>query len=394
MSSAAHPRHLRAFVEKRLSLRAFLEQPGDGRRYPQIRARSLVWIQLIGYILRIPSFLGLETLMRAGSCRTLGIERRFSDEALRYFTAALDLEPIRRALASVLRRAKRNKAFGQWIGLGLDGTGTASRAEAKCSLCRRHKRRGFEHPIALISVVGTGLSLPFDVEAYGSGDSELSAAKRLLTRAVSHCGRRFAHYVVGDALYATAPFLHLADSLGLYSVVRLNELHPGLLREAEERFAEQRPIESFKLGNDHIEIWDAADFDAWRSLDWPWLRIVRYRQIAPDASLTEAYWITNIPPEHAGARTIFSLAKSRWEIENQGFNDAKNRYGLTHIRHHHANSLQASRLLLCLALTIERLYRLRYLHRGDHAPYRAAELHTILWISLGAVTLPIAPDTS
>jgi len=47
-----------------------------------------VRIQLIGYILRVPSFLGLETLMRAGSCRTLGIERRFSDEALRHFPAA------------------------------------------------------------------------------------------------------------------------------------------------------------------------------------------------------------------------------------------------------------------------------------------------------------------
>jgi hypothetical protein len=28
------------------------------------------------------------------------------------------------------------------------------------------------------------------------------------------------------------------------------------------------------------------------------------------------------------------MAKSRWEIENQGFNDAKNRYGFEHICHH------------------------------------------------------------
>src|SRR2546429_6734633 len=72
------------------------------------------------------------------------------------------------------------------------------------------------------------------------------------------------------------------------------------------------------------------------------------------------------------------MAKSRWHIENEGFNDAKNRYGLGHIRHHHERSLLIVWLLTCLALTLERLYRLRYLNRGSH-PVRAAirsEEHT------------------
>ncbi len=33
------------------------------------------------------------------------------------------------------------------------------------------------------------------------------------------------------------------------------------------------------------------------------------------------------------------MAKSRWEIENQGFNDAKNRYGFEHICHHELSLL-------------------------------------------------------
>jgi len=49
------------------------------------------------------------------------------------------------------------------------------------------------------------------------------------------------------------------------------------------------------------------------------------------------------------------------EVENQGFNDAKNRYGFEHITHHDANSMLVCWLLLLLALTIERLCRLRYL---------------------------------
>ncbi|PYT73404.1 MAG: hypothetical protein DMG42_12660, partial [Acidobacteria bacterium] len=44
--------------------------------------------------------------------------------------------------------------------------------------------------------------------------------------------------------------------------------------------------------------------------------------------------------------------KSRWHIENEGFNDAKNRYGLEHIRHHHERSLLIVWLLTCLAWKI------------------------------------------
>ena len=42
-------------------------------------------------------------------------------------------------------------------------------------------------------------------------------------------------------------------------------------------------------------------------------------------------------------------------------------------------------------MTIERLYRLRYLHRGEHRVYTAIELVRRLWLSLGR---PSTPDTS
>jgi hypothetical protein len=76
------------------------------------------------------------------------------------------------------------------------------------------------------------------------------------------------------------------------------------------------------------------------------------------------------------------MAKSRWEIENEGFNEAKSRHGLEHICHHHANSLLIEWLLILLALAIERLYRLRYLHRGCHPQRSGTELCFALWVSL------------
>jgi hypothetical protein len=93
--------------------------------------------------------------------------------------------------------------------------------------------------------------------------------------------------------------------------------------------------------------------------------------------------LTNFPLKLCGSRALFQLAKSRWEIENHGFNDGKTRHGMEHIRHHHANSLLIDWLLIALALLIERLFRLRFLHRGKSLPLSAQLFVTYLWLSLG-----------
>jgi hypothetical protein len=144
-------------------------------------------------------------------------------------------------------------------------------------------------------------------------------------------------------------------------------------------------------GGDRIELWDAEDFDPWETLRWPTVRVLRYRQHKPDGTVIEAYWLTDFTRRQAGSRTVYAMAKSRWEIENQGFNDAKTRHGLEHICRHHANSLLVSWLLIIFALTIERLYRLRYLHRGSHHPLTAIAFVRRLRLSLGP---PRPPDTS
>ena len=83
---------------------------------------------------------------------------------------------------------------------------------------------------------------------------------------------------------------------------------------------------------------DADDFDPWETLRWSTVRVFFYRQHKRNGQLVEAFWLTNLSPSTAGTRFLFQLAKSRWEIENQGFNDAKNRYGMEHICPHHPNS--------------------------------------------------------
>ena len=385
---------LRRYAEKCLGLKSYLHKPGDGRLHPRLPAVTLLWSMLIVRILRQFSFLAIEHLVRSAGCRALGIQQSFGDDALGYFSERLDPAVTRRALVDTLHRAKRNKAFenSRWIGLAIDGTAAGHSAQRGCSKCRpqhnAHKEViGYSHKMAAVSVVGTGLSLPFDAEPYGPGDSEYAAGQRLLTRVMRQLGARFADYLVVDAEYATAPFLHTTQKLGIPVIARLKKNLPELTQSVQRRYASQAPTRVFREAEDRVEIWDAHDFAPWENLRWDRVRVIRYRQHKPDGSVVEAEWLTNLPLRRVGSLSLYRLCKSRWEIENQGFNDAKNRYGLEHICHHQPNSILLGWLITFLAVMIERLYRLRFLHRGTHAVHSAVELCRLLWLSLTAPRL-------
>jgi hypothetical protein len=316
---------------------------------------------------------------------------KFSEDSLAYFNDRLQLQPTREALAATVKRAKRNKVFrGQpRIGLAVDGTG-AGKSSAKtklCDLCRPYSDAagsviGHKHEVAMASVVGVELTLPIDVEPFGQGDCELAAGRRLLKRAVMTLGPRFADYVVADAKYGAAPFLNEVLGLGLHAVVRLKDNLPDLHGRAAVRFNARPPDEVIEHHGEVVELWDDDSFAPWEGLEWPFVRVLRYRHRARNGEFVDALWLTSFPKSSISSRALFRLAKSRWEIENQGFNEAKTRHGMEHICRHDQNALMVGWLLLLMGLVIERLYRLCYLHRGSHPRITAADLQTLLLLAL------------
>ena len=402
---------VKAYAANALGLAGYLRAPGDGREAPVVPAQDLLWALLAGSLLRDGAFHAVEALVQSPARRALGIRRPFGDDTLGYFTERLDLAQTRAALATATRRAKRNKAFDDvlYLGLVLDGTTAGRCPTVRCPSCHpiivprpadapAPPRAapaigpvvGQHHKLSLIGVVAGALVLPLDVEPYPPGDSEQGASMRLLARTARALGSRFAQYVVADGLYASAPFLHAAGALGLRAVVRLKENVPTLLAAAQARFTAQPPTQSFEDDGDHVDLWDADDFDPWEGLEWSTVRVLRYVQRHRDGTVVEAYWLTDFSPRRLSSRTFYRIAKGRWTIENQGFNDAKTRYGLAHVPHHEANSLLAHWLLVALTLVIERLFRLRHLHRGTRPLLAPIDLVRRLRLALARA----APNTS
>ena len=137
-------------------------------------------------------------------------------------------------------------------------------------------------------MVGTGLSLPLDVEPYGPGDSEHASAQRLLRRVIGGVGKRFAQYVVVGWGVCYCAFLHTAGELGPRAVARLKDNLPELFAAVQKRFSSLPPTIVFQQGKDRVEIWDADDFDPWNTLRWETVRALRYRQHKPDGQVVEA----------------------------------------------------------------------------------------------------------
>jgi len=384
------PRRLWKYVTQRLRLEAYFCRPGDGRQQPRIAARAMVWGLVLGHVLREDTFAGVEALVRSRARRVLAVSQGFGNDALAYFTARLAARPTRASLAGVLRWAKRSKGCGGtgWIGLAVDGTTTSCYAKRRCRYCRplrdeQQRLLGYRHHVVLLSVVGSPLPLPCDVELYGPGDRELAAALRVLKRGVAALGGRYADYVVADGKFANARFLHAVGALGLHAVVRLKENVPTLAAAARRRYAILSPTGRFRDRGDEVEVWDAEDFPPWRGLHWRTVRVLLYRQTKPTGNVFEAWWLTDWPHALVPSQALYRMAKSRWAVENEGFNVAKTLHGMEHLCHHHANSIVVNWLLLLLALTIERLYRLRYLHRGGHAVRTAIQFVRELRINLG-----------
>lgn len=160
--------------------------------------------------------------------------------------------------------------------------------------------------------------------SYDKQDCEIKAAKRLAEN-LKKSFPRLPICLLGDSLYACEPLYELCKENNWRFIFRFKE---GRAKTLWNEFEEIKKIECSKAGN-HKYINDIY----YRKLK---LNIAE-SNIIVDKNKKEKVevnfvFVTDIKITDKNINQIFNAGRSRWKIENQGFNNQKNiRYDITHM---------------------------------------------------------------
>jgi hypothetical protein len=282
--------------------------------------------------------------------------------------AQLENEGLRRGLQHVYGRLKRNKVLrgvGEWdIGV-LDGHENHASYRRHCSGCLKrtlHTEQGekiqFYHRQVTLMLRCEKMRLLLDVEAQLPGENEVATALRLLERVLQAYPRAF-QLLLGDALYAQAPFLNFLISHGKQVLLVLKQERRDLYQDVLGLLPLAAPQKGQYRSRDCLW-WDVSDLTSWSKVSLP-LRVVRSeetyqvrRQSSRQRSQekSEWMWVTTLPAARASTALVVHLGHARWDIENYGFNELVNAWHADHIYKHDPYAIEAFTLLAFLAYNL------------------------------------------
>ena len=360
----------------------------DARSLPRIPAGRVAKGLFLMVLTRLGSLNALEQSAQSRFWRrTLGGPLPSAD-TLGRVPAGMDEDQLREILAGHYTRLKRNKALPPpphgLIALVLDGHELtwSTRRECKGGLTRTvgseetaHEQH--YHRYVMASLIGKGFHLFVDVEEIAPGEDEVAAALRLVRRVHGTYARAY-DVVMGDALYARADFFLAVRALGKHVLTVLKQKERHLYKDAMGLLALQQPV-SFtrRRGRTHVLAWDLPEMTSWTQMGCA-VRVVRTRETTAtrrqksgqiEEQTVEWMWVTTLSPLQLPTRALVELAHGRWDIENQGFNEAVNHWRMDHVYRHEPTAMRVLLLLTMLAMNVVRAFQRRALKPAVRAAF-------------------------
>jgi len=271
---------LARYMERRWDFLDMLENVRDSRQNPAVPT-SAVFLSVFGmHAVRLGSLNGLEQQLQIpGRWEPWVGPIKPSADTVAYAMERCDPEPLRINLATAARLAKRKKAFRRlyadncWVG-ALDGIETYKSKKGCCSTCCQRNVGTEKEPIieyyhreVVLQVVGVTPACPLDEEPVLPGETETTAALRLLERFHARMPR-FLDVLTMDAFYLQAPFAKRALDLGYGLVTILKQENRDLYQDAEGLFQITKS-ETLSLINGTAEVWDVKGLTSWSQLGLP-----------------------------------------------------------------------------------------------------------------------------
>lgn len=281
----------------------------------------------------------------------------------------VDADSVRGVQRGVYNRLKRIKALpapahGLMIAV-LDGHESHATQRRCCGGCLRrtiHTKKGdrveYYHRSVTLQIVSRDLTWLLDAEPILRGEDEVAAAIRLFDRVVEHYPRAF-DVVLGDALYAQAPFFNHVKSRGKDVMAVLKQEDRDLWQDAMSLIEQIEPT-VIHSDRQRRECWDLDGLRTWPQCQYPvrvlrtretrWVRRQLTHEIEQEA--TQWMWVTTLPRSRAPTGAAVQIGHVRWKIENEGFNETSNRWHADHVYKHSANAILVFWLLTMLACNL------------------------------------------
>lgn len=288
-----------------------------------------------------------------------------------------EIEKIRDYMIRVLlkkRSFEDYRILNKYWCVAVDATGLYSFKERHCEHCLKKEHRDKEtgevtrttyyHNVLeaklivgdMVLSIGTEF-IENEDESVTKQDCELNAFKRLQAT-LKKKYPRLPICLLGDSLYACEPVFEICDKNNWKYLIRFKE---GSIQSVANEFNTLKQFEETKNEN------------------CTWVRDISYNkrlvnvietEVEKEDKTTTFVFITNIPITQRNAEDIVYAGRSRWKIENQGFNNQKTkRYKIEHANSLNYNAMKNHYLITQITDILRQLFekgaeKIRELKKG------------------------------
>jgi len=251
---------------------------------------------------------------------------------------------------------------GKYWGIIFDGTGLFKFDEKHCEHCLRRKYTNEEtgetktiymhHVLEAKLVVGDmvlSIGSEFienESEDVTKQDCELKAFYRLAEK-IKLTYPRLPICILGDSIYAAEPVFQCCEDYKWKYLFRFKE---GRIKSIADEYTKIKAIES-KCEEEEV-VWV-------NEISYNNRKVNVFEGIIEDKTGEKRRYlfVTDMRVTERNARNMLAVGRSRWKIENQGFNTQKNiRYHIEHANSHNYNAMKNHYLLTQIADILVQLF--------------------------------------
>jgi len=295
---------------------------------------------------------------------------------------SMDLAKIRDVGLAIYKKARAKKMLdpchGMWVGV-VDGHEQTVSPYCKCKYCKSRtvtrkdgvKDIQYYHQFTALILAGPKVSFILDIEPILPAEGEISSAYRLISRVLANYPRAFS-VVIGDGLYLKETVFNLLKRHHKYAIAVLKEKRRQLFEEANRLSLLSEP-KVYRKKKTYYRVWEHSIEGCWDGYGKD-VRVIVSEEATPvrvhskdgksfedKVNRANWMWVTNLPCSYnlEGLKNTVGVCHSRWQIENQCFNETVNTWNGDHVYRHTGNGIIAFLLLLFICVNVFNIFRIR-----------------------------------